>query len=108
MKVNKFDVDSELAISADGILSGWFETPALPHVRYTLEIDLNGLVPPVVEEIELTDVQDAPTGPETVQLPDDSVATVNPTQTAPAPPEQPQAPEVPASDPGTGDEPDAA
>ena len=106
MKINKFEVAHELAVSADGVLSGWFETPAAPNVRYTIELDLSELAP--VEEIELEGVEEAPDSPEQVQLPDDSVATVNPVTTAPEPPEQPQTPEVPASDPGTGDDPNAA
>lgn len=48
MKINKFDIMCELAVDENGMLTGWFETPATPHVRYDVEIDLG----PLIEEAE--------------------------------------------------------
>jgi len=75
MKINNFDVECELAFDEDGILTGWFETPALPHVRYTLEIDAREVAepfePPEFEEVIEGEV-------EQVLLPDNTVADVTP------------------------------
>lgn len=94
MKINGFEVEHQLDMGDDGIVRGWIQTPALPHVTYRVEIsqdDINFPEPEVSEEIELTDVQPAAVTPgdvgSQVSLPDGTVAPVVAT---PPPADDPQ------------------
>lgn len=94
MKINGFEVEHDLTLDADNVIRGWFETPALPHVTYRIELHLDDMGYPDIDEIELTDAPEPePTAQETVVLPNGTIAPV-----LPEPPLQ-DAPAAPADDP---------
>lgn len=43
MKINGFEVECDLNWSPEAVITGWFEVPSIPHTRYTIEIDVEGM-----------------------------------------------------------------
>jgi len=87
MKINKFEVECELYVSDDGVVTGWFKAPAAPHEKFTIELDLDLILDDELEveeiaEEEITDNASEQVSGETV----DDINVPNPGAVGQVPP----------------------